>query len=291
MRVVSTASCIRASSGWNKSPTSCCWSKGSAVFCVRSHQVEINWPLASFGARGAVPVSIPSCAATDAGMSAQTHSQLSVNYHYTHWWEQTNNGPAWSKGMVYLQDKNHFTALTAEALLAPPLVVNKGYLRPGGPARLPPGGPHLHARSFPQQSTQAQKKRETKSYFYGKLRRGCGAISQVHLNKSIRAYPNMKKKNSLFCIFDIWTSETVARRLCNCLSKVWIIQKAKTLSQLAQFHQWNVCKHNTLLWTGTSRWFVTLHHQRKRVNSQATNIFRFKLLNIINSHHLKQPGS
>lgn len=34
--------------------------KRSAVLCARSHQVEINWPLASLGACGAVPVSIPS---------------------------------------------------------------------------------------------------------------------------------------------------------------------------------------------------------------------------------------
>lgn len=37
-------------------------------------------------------------------------------------------------------------------------------------------------------------KKETKSYFYGKLKSDYGAISQVHLNKSIKAYPNMKEE-------------------------------------------------------------------------------------------------
>lgn len=106
--------------------------------------------------------------------------------------------------MVYLQDKNHFAALTAEAV-SPPPVVSSVYLRLVGPARLPPpGGPHLHARRFPNSALKPKKrkkKRETKSYFYGKLRRGCGAISQVHLNKSIKAYPNMEKKNLAFLRF------------------------------------------------------------------------------------------
>lgn len=56
---------------------------------MRSHQVEINGcipvPFASLSVRGAVPGgSIPSRAATDATVSAQTHSQLSVNYNYSH---------------------------------------------------------------------------------------------------------------------------------------------------------------------------------------------------------------
>lgn len=54
----------------------------------------------------------------------------------------------------------------------------------------------MHAAFPTEHSSQAREvgKRETKSYFYGKLRSGCGAISQVHLNKSIKAYPNVKKK-------------------------------------------------------------------------------------------------
>lgn len=106
--------------------------------------------------------------------------------------------------MVYLQDKNHFAALTAEAV-SPPPVVSRVYLRLVGPARLPPGWPPPAACTpLSQQCTQAkkeEKKRETKSYFYGKLRRGCGAISQVHLNKSIKAYPNMEKKTLAFLRF------------------------------------------------------------------------------------------
>lgn len=52
----------------------------------------------------------------------------------------------------------------------------------------------MHTAFLTEHSTQARKngKRETKSYFYGKLRSDSGAISQVHLNKSIKAYPNMK---------------------------------------------------------------------------------------------------
>lgn len=65
--------------------------------------------------------------------------------------------------MGYLQDKNHFIALTAEALLAPP-VVNKVYVRlvstafspPHPPAR--PGGPHLHAGSFPHGALKPKKR-------------------------------------------------------------------------------------------------------------------------------------
>lgn len=65
----------------------------------------------------------------------------------------------------------------------------------------PLGGPDLHAHSFPNWALNPSKKRwgkkrekETKSYFYGKLRSDCRAISQVHLNKSIKAYPKMKGK-------------------------------------------------------------------------------------------------
>lgn len=61
--------------------------------------------------------------------------------------------------MVYLQDKNHFIALTAEALPAPPLVVNKVYLSPAGPARLPLGGPDLHARRFPNRALKPGERR------------------------------------------------------------------------------------------------------------------------------------
>lgn len=67
----------------------------------------------------------------------------------------------------------------------------------------PPGWPWSACTQLSQLSTQPRqgklnKKRGTgtKSYFYGKLRSDCGAISQVHLNKSIKAYPNMKKKDS-----------------------------------------------------------------------------------------------
>lgn len=69
--------------------------------------------------------------------------------------------------------------------------------------QLPLGGPDLHAHSFPNWALNPGKERrggkkkkgrekETKSYFYGKLRSDCGAIFQVHLNKSIKAYPNTK---------------------------------------------------------------------------------------------------
>lgn len=57
----------------------------------------------------------------------------------------------------------------------------------------------MHAAFPTEHSTHARRvekknrEKETKSYFYGKLRSDCGAISQVHLNKSIKAYPNMKK--------------------------------------------------------------------------------------------------
>lgn len=75
--------------------------------------------------------------------------------------------------------------------------------------QLPLGGPDLHAHSFPnwalnpgKESWKKKRGKETKSYFYGKLRSDCGAISRVHLNKSIKAYPNMKRKkkapNTLF---------------------------------------------------------------------------------------------
>lgn len=57
----------------------------------------------------------------------------------------------------------------------------------------------MHTAFLTEHSTQARKdgerkkrEKETKSYFYGKLRSEYGAISQVHLNKSIKAYPNMK---------------------------------------------------------------------------------------------------
>lgn len=61
----------------------------------------------------------------------------------------------------------------------------------------------MHTAFLTEHSTQARKdekkrkkrrEKETKSYFYGKLRSDCGAISQVHLNKSIKAYPNTKGK-------------------------------------------------------------------------------------------------
>lgn len=64
--------------------------------------------------------------------------------------------------MVYLQDKNHFIPLTAEALRSPPLVVNKVYLCPVGPARLPLGGPDLHARSFPNRALKPGKRSRKK---------------------------------------------------------------------------------------------------------------------------------
>lgn len=69
-----------------------------------------------------------------------------------------------------------------------------------------------------EQSTQEKrwdkkkKEKETKSYFYGKLRSDCGALSQVNLNKSIKAYPNIYKNImlfpncSLFAIY-IWQSK------------------------------------------------------------------------------------
>lgn len=77
-----------------------------------------------------------------------------------------------------LQDKNHFIALTAEALLAPP-VVNKVYVRLVSPAlSLPPPltpplarvAPICMQAAFPTEHSSQKKKRETKSYFYGKLR-------------------------------------------------------------------------------------------------------------------------
>lgn len=58
--------------------------------------------------------------------------------------------------MAYLQDKNHFTALTAEALLVPPWWRTK-YLRLVGQARPPRGGPHLHARSFPNRALEPKR--------------------------------------------------------------------------------------------------------------------------------------
>lgn len=90
-----------------------------------------------------------------------------------------------------------------------------------GPSCSPPGGEHsvpvpalpwlnspwaalicMHTAFLTEHSTQARKEgggekkkgreKETKSYFYGKLRSDCGAIFQVHLNKSIKAYPNTK---------------------------------------------------------------------------------------------------
>lgn len=97
-----------------------------------------------------------------------------------------------------------FILHTVGALLAPP---------PGGEHSVPvPALPWLnspwaalicmHTAFLTEHSTQARKEggekkkkgreKETKSYFYGKLRSDCGAIFQVHLNKSIKAYPNTK---------------------------------------------------------------------------------------------------
>lgn len=75
-----------------------------------------------------------------------------------------NNGPAWSEGMVYLQDKNHFIVLTAEALPAPPPGGEQSVYETGwpGPARLPLGGPDLHARRFPNRALKPGERRREK---------------------------------------------------------------------------------------------------------------------------------
>ncbi len=78
-----------------------------------------------------------------------------------------------------------------------------------------------------EREREREREKETKSYFYGKLRSDCGAISQVHLNKSIKAYPNTKEKKKEapapsptvpFCHLHL-AVKTAARRLCECLSK------------------------------------------------------------------------
>lgn len=91
----------------------------------------------------------------------------------------------------------------------------------------------MHTAFLTEHSTQAgkdekkEREKETKSYFYGKLRSDCGAISQVHLNKSIKAYPNTKGKKKKaptpsptvpFRHLHL-AVKTAARRLCECLSK------------------------------------------------------------------------
>lgn len=127
-----------------------------------------------------------------------------------------------------------FILLTAEAILTlPSWWWTQCTCTCSDLTQLPLGIPDLHAHSFPNWALNPGKERwkkkrekETKSYFYGKLRSDCGAISQVHLNKSIKAYPNTKGKKKLqlplplffFAVY-IWQSKTVARRLCKCLSK------------------------------------------------------------------------
>lgn len=128
-----------------------------------------------------------------------------------------------------------------------------------------------------------------------------GAISQVHLNKSIKAYPNMKKKPrfSAFLTFTFgcqkpWPS------IC---ATVYLKHGWKKIYNLAQFHQLGVLKQKPTprseLRFSPNGPIAVIHYPSINKSSmepcinrqwwQMTDIFRLKLLNIINSHHLKQP--
>lgn len=144
-----------------------------------------------------------------------------------------NNGAVCCEWMVYLQDKNFFILLTVEAL-APPQWWTQCTCTCSALTQLPLGSPDLHAHSFPNWALnpgkERRKKRERRKQnliFMVNWEVTVGPISQVHLNKSIKAYPNTKgeKKKAptpsptvLFCRLHL-AVKTVARRLCKCLSK------------------------------------------------------------------------
>lgn len=118
--------------------------------------------------------------------------------------------------MVYLQDKNFSYYWQKMPFLAPPAGEHTSTI-PALPSLYSPGWTWSEFTAFlSEHSTQAKKdekrKKETKSYFYGKLRSDYGPISQVNLNKSIKAYPNMKKRLQLplplffFAVY-IWQSK------------------------------------------------------------------------------------
>lgn len=117
-----------------------------------------------------------------------------------------------------------------------------------GATRLGSTPPHGRPPSACTQRNTRARKRETKSYFYGKLRSGCGAISQVHLNKSIKADPNMRrqKKTQHFSAFltfgshKLWPGVRATKHGLKTKKK-----KTKRASQLAQFHQLNVLKQKS----------------------------------------------